>query len=167
MNGVVSSLLSTKLNGALHHGVLPHENHRVATQTFPYALELRRANVFGGHDQNLGILAQKTPELLVVQGFLLGPRGFHGHFFNGWQREKKKKKKLNRRKGFCGFSSLLPEMAAKPQGLKRTMSVQYDRPFCMQYLYSIGTCNNWVWPLLNYQPKFKKKISHMTIILFY
>lgn len=97
MNGVVSSLLSTKLNGALHHGVLPHENHRVATQTFPYALELRRANVFGGHDQNLGILAQKTPELLVVQGFLLGPRGFHGHFFNGWQREKKKKTQQEKR----------------------------------------------------------------------
>ena len=62
--------VSEDVDGALHHGVLAHEQHRVAAQALPDALELPRPHVVGAHHQDLRELSQKPPELLVVLALL-------------------------------------------------------------------------------------------------
>lgn len=56
VEGIVASILSMESNGALHHGVLTHQDNGVATQTLPYILELFGTHIIGGHDQYLGVV---------------------------------------------------------------------------------------------------------------
>lgn len=55
----------------LHHGVLPHKNYRVTTETLADILELIRADVIGGDDENLAIVLEQLAELGVVVNLLL------------------------------------------------------------------------------------------------
>lgn len=56
----------------LHHGVLPHKNYGVTAQSLTDILELIRADVIGGDDENLAIVLEQLAELGVVVDLLLG-----------------------------------------------------------------------------------------------
>lgn len=75
----VSSLLSMKPNGTLHHGILTHQNNRISTQTLANVLQLVGSNIVSGSDQNLTVLIQKLAQLLVVCDLLVGLGWFHRH----------------------------------------------------------------------------------------
>ena len=68
-----------KPDGALHHGVFTHENHRISTQTLANVLQLVGSDIVGGSDQNLGVLVEKLAQLLIVSDLLVGLGGFHRH----------------------------------------------------------------------------------------
>lgn len=53
--GLVSGLLGMETNGSLHHGVLPHEDDRIATQTLSNVLQLVRSDVVSCRDQDLTV----------------------------------------------------------------------------------------------------------------
>lgn len=59
-NGLVASGLGMKLNGALHHGVLSHQNDRVTSETRPYLLKLVGTDIVSVDNQNLGVLAEQS-----------------------------------------------------------------------------------------------------------
>jgi hypothetical protein len=43
--GVIAGLLGVRAHGPLHHGVLPHEHHRVGAQPTPDVLQLLGADI--------------------------------------------------------------------------------------------------------------------------
>lgn len=69
--GVVAGLLSVDADGSLHHGVLPHQNHGIASQTLPDVLELSRTDVVGERHQNLSVLIDELAEPLIVGDLLV------------------------------------------------------------------------------------------------
>lgn len=67
-------------DGTLHHGVLAHEHHGVATQTLANVLELVGSDVVGRHNQDLAVLVQQLAQLPIVRDLLVGLREFSHDF---------------------------------------------------------------------------------------
>mmetsp|Transcript_20166 Transcript_20166/g.52460 ORF Transcript_20166/g.52460 Transcript_20166/m.52460 type:complete len:366 (-) Transcript_20166:205-1302(-) len=76
---VVARGLAVHLDGALHHGVLAHQDDSIRAQGPADLLELHGANVVGAHDEGLVIGVQELAHLLVVCLLLGNLRGsWHG-----------------------------------------------------------------------------------------
>lgn len=61
-------------DGALHHGVLAHEDDGVTTETLPDVLELVGSDIVCGDDQHLRVVVQELAKLRVVRDLLVGLR---------------------------------------------------------------------------------------------
>lgn len=99
--GIVAGVLGMDPDGPLHHRVLPHEHDRVAPQTPPDVLELVRADVVRGHDQDLAVLVQEVAQLRVVRDLLVRLRQFPHYFLRSFLPNVDTSPKRNRAKRKC------------------------------------------------------------------
>lgn len=83
-----------KSSRSLHHGVFPHKNDGISTQTLANILQLIGSNIVRGNDQNLGVLVEKIAQLLIVSDLLFSLGGFDRHWwrYKDFQMDKKKTK---------------------------------------------------------------------------
>lgn len=78
-DGGVAGLLRMDSDGALHHGVLAHEDDGIATKALANALKLGGADIIGADDEDLGVLLEEAAEFLVVLRLLLSAGGLENH----------------------------------------------------------------------------------------
>lgn len=78
-DGGVAGLLRVYSDGALHHGVLAHEDDGIAAEALADVLELVGADIIGADDEDLRVLAEESAEFLVVLGLLLSSGGLENH----------------------------------------------------------------------------------------